>query len=132
MFPLLKNFSPPYATKLIVTLLSIVWCLVTMFSMFLDIQFICALVSSFTISVELVSDTITLTCIELFVYMLLKSHIRNNLFHQIVPVINLLVEVCFNNGILYVLITAITFVACFTICWTSSVIMCMNCYTIAT
>ena len=64
--PIVDNFSPPYATKFIVTLLSIVWCLVTEFSMFLDIQFICAPVSSFIIRVKLVSDTIMRTCIALF------------------------------------------------------------------
>ena len=35
--------------------------------MFLDIQFICVPVSSFTIRVESVSDMITLTCVALFV-----------------------------------------------------------------
>ena len=44
---------------------------------------------------ELVSDTIMHTCIALF-YLLLKSHSRNNLFHQIALVIHLLVEVCLN------------------------------------
>ena len=63
--------------------------------MFLDIQFICAPVSSFTIRVELISDTITLTCISLF-FLLLRSHGRNNPFHQIVLAIHLLVEVCLN------------------------------------